>query len=101
MPASLLSTLLGAPQFNVTDERTGATIWSKLSIVSCDVLLASENSDQPLSNQQVSDQATYQSILSTDVESVKIISPSKLRVVALCADLSTVKSIIGYFKTQK
>lgn len=97
MPGSILSTLLGKPVFKVTNEATGNTIWPGLSIVDVEVMLASENTDQPLSNQQVDDKSTYQSILSTDIHSVKIIAPSRLRVTALCSDLSIVKSIIAYF----
>jgi hypothetical protein len=97
MAGSILSTLLGAPSFSVTDESTGAAIWTDLGIVDVEVMLSSENTDQPLSNQQVDDISVWQDILAADVASVKIISPDRLRVTALCADLSTVKSIIAYF----
>jgi hypothetical protein len=97
MTASILSTLLGKPTFTVTDEATGAVIWTDLGIVSVEVMLSSENTDQPLSNQQVDDISTWQDILAADIQSVKIISPDRLRVTALCSDLSTVKSIISYF----
>jgi hypothetical protein len=97
MPSSILASLLSQPLFTVTDDTTGATLWSDLGIVDVEVILSSENTDKPLSNQQVDDISTYQSILSTDIQSVKIIAPTKLRVTALCDDLSTVKSIIAYF----
>jgi hypothetical protein len=97
MTASILSTLLGKPTFTVTDEATGAVIWTDLGIVSVEVMLSSENTDQPLSNQQVDDISTWQDILAADIQSVKIISPDRLRVTALCSGLSTVKSIIAYF----
>jgi hypothetical protein len=97
MPGSILSTVLGAPSFKVTDEATNAAIWTDLGIVDVEISNSSENTDQPLSNQQVDSSGTFQSIFSKDVASVKIISPSRLRVTSLCADLSTVKSIIAYF----
>lgn len=97
MTQSILSTLLGSPSFSVVDESTGVAIWTDLGIVDVEVILSSENTDQPLSNQQIADSGTYQSILAADVQSVKIISPSRLRVTALCSNLSTVKSIIAYF----
>lgn len=97
MTQSILSTLLGAPSFSVTDDSTGVKIWTDLGIVDVEIALSSENTDQPLSNQQINDVTTWQSILSADIASVKIISPDRVRVTALCADLSTVKSIIAYF----
>lgn len=97
MANSILSTILGAPTFKVTDESTNGAIWTDLAIVDVEIHNQSENTDQPLSNQQVDSSGTFQSIFSKDVASVKIISPSRLRVTALCDDLSTVKSIIAYF----
>lgn len=97
MPASLLSTLLGKPQFTATNENTNTTIWSKLAIVDVEIGSYSANSEYPISNQQVSDSKTYQSVLSEDIQSVKIIQPSRLRVTALCNDLSTVENVISTF----
>lgn len=97
MANSILSTILGSPSFKVTDEATNGAIWTDLAIVDVEIQNQSENTDQPLSNQQVDSDQTFKSIFSGDIASVKIISPSRLRVTALCDDLSTVKSIIAYF----
>jgi len=97
MPGSILSTVLGAPSFSVTDDSTGSAIWTDLGIVDVEITTPSDNTDQPLSNQQINDSTVYQSILSADIASVKIISPDRVRVTALCSDLSTVKSVISYF----
>jgi hypothetical protein len=97
MPSTILSTLLGQPLLTITDETTGNAIWTDLGIVDIEVSLSSENTNEPLSNQQISDSSTYESILAADVQSVKIISPSRLRITALCSDLSTVKGIIATF----
>lgn len=97
MTNSILSTLFSKPSFTISDESTGATIWTDLGIVDVEISLSSENTDQPLSNQQVDDISVWQDILAADVQSVKIISPDRLRVTALCSNLSTLKSIIAYF----
>lgn len=97
MASTILSTLFGKPIFSVQNEKTGRAIWTDLGIVDVEFMLSSENTDQPLSNQQVSNDSVYQSILSTDIQSVKIMSPTRIRVTALCSNLSTVKSIISYF----
>lgn len=97
MANTILSTLLGTPTFSVTDDSTGAAIWTDLGIVDVEVSLSSDNTDQPLSNQQIDDISVWQDILAADIQSVKIISPDRLRVTALCSNLSTVKSVIAYF----
>jgi hypothetical protein len=95
MTQSILSTLFSSPQFIATNENTSAVLWSKLGIVDVEISSDSANTDMPLSNQQVSDGKTYQSILAADIESVKIMQPSRLRVTALCSDISTQENIIS------
>jgi hypothetical protein len=97
MAQAILSTLTSKPQFIATNENTGTTIWGKLGIVDVEVSSDSANTDMPISNQQVSDGATYQSILAADLQSVKIMQPSRLRVTALCSDISTQENVISTF----
>jgi hypothetical protein len=97
MPESILSTLFSQPKFVATNENTGLTMWSKLGIVDVEVASSSGNTDKPLSNQQISDNGTYQSILSQDIQTVKIMQPDRLRVTALCADISTLENVISTF----
>jgi hypothetical protein len=97
MPQSILSTLTSKPKFVATNENTGATIWSKLGIVDVEVSSSSANTEMPISNQQVSDTETYQTILEQDIQAIKIIEPSRLRVTALCADISTLENVIATF----
>jgi hypothetical protein len=97
MPGTILSSIFGRPSMSITNEATQAALWTALGVVDVEIIIASENSDKPLSNQQISDEKAYQSILSADIGTVKIISPTRLRITALCADLSTIKSIISTF----
>lgn len=97
MAQSILSTLTSKPQFTATNESSGNTLWSNLGIVDVEIGNSSNNSEQPLSNQQVSDSQTYQSILTQDLQSIKIIQPSHLRVTAMCADISTLESVLATF----
>lgn len=97
MAQSILSTLTSKPQFVATNENIGVAIWGNLGIVDVELASASANTDMPLSNQQVSDNQTYQSILAQDIQSIKIIQPSRLRVTALCSDISTLENVIATF----
>lgn len=98
MPNSILSSALSKPQFVATNDVTGQVVWSNLGIVDVEIGSSSANTDFPISNQQEDQGGTiYQSILTADVESIKIIQPTVLRVTALCSDLSTIESIIQIF----
>ena len=92
MAQSILSTLTSKPQFVATNENTGTTIWSQLGIVDVEVSSDSANTDMPISNQQVSDGATYQSILAAEP--------------AICEDYaafapSRYGTLFGYFDSRK
>lgn len=97
MPQSILSSLLSKPQFNAINELTGTTVWAKLGIMDVEIGSSSENTEKPISNQQVSDKATYQSILTQDIQAAKIIQPDRLRVTALCDDISTLENVLATF----
>lgn len=97
MANSLLSSIFSKPQFVATNESTSAKIWTDISIVDVEIQSGSANTDAPMSNTSVSDSSTYQSILAADLEAVKIIEPSRLRVTALSGNISTVQNIISTF----
>lgn len=102
MPSTILSALTSKPGFVATNENIGTAVWSKLGIVDVEVDAASANSDSPLSDQQVTSSDlnsanVYTSVLQADIQTVKIIQPTRLRVTALCDDLSTLENIISTF----
>jgi hypothetical protein len=97
MPQSILSSILSKPQFVATNESSNSVLWPQLGILDVEISNDSENSDKPISNQQLSDKATYQSILTQDIQAAKIIQPSRLRVTALCADISTLENVLATY----
>jgi hypothetical protein len=106
MPQTILASLTSKPQFVATNENTGTQVWSLLGIVDVEVDSSSANSDAPVSSSQVSSSTNaatdasatqYQSVLSVDIQTTKIIQPSRLRVTALCSDLSTLENVISTF----
>lgn len=97
MAQSILSSLLAKPVFVAKNEAYDFAIWSDLGIVDVEITSSSDNTESPISNQQVADSGTYESIQAQDVQTTKIIEPSRLRVTALCANISTIESIISTF----
>lgn len=98
MPASILSALTSNPGFNATNELTGNVVWTDLGVIDVEIHSSSANTDMPMSNQQENQSGgTYTSILTADIEAIKIIQPSGLRVTALCANISTLENIIATF----
>lgn len=98
MPPSILSALTTKPGFNATNELTGNVVWTDLGVVDVEIRSSSANTDMPMSNQQENQSGgVYTSILTADIEAIKIIQPSGLRVTALCANISTLENIIATF----
>ena len=95
MAQSITNWLVGSSYFNATNNVTGAQIWSKLGIKSVDIPQEAEPTRDPLGNIQYQDGSTYQNLLETDVQSIKIIRPSHMTIVGICNDLSTLESIIA------
>jgi hypothetical protein len=97
MANSILSTLLSKPSFIATNEVTNEVVWADLGIVDVEIQSGSSNTDAPMANSSTTDSATYQSVLAADLEAVKIIQPSRLRITALSDNISTVQDIIATF----
>lgn len=97
MANSILSSLLSTSKFKVYNEATGYPIWSKLQVKSVDVDAESSNAEEPLSVMQLSESSVRAQLLIQDIQSSKIIRPSRLRITALCSDISTLESIIALF----
>jgi hypothetical protein len=97
MPNTILSSPFSQPIFLAVNELNNFATWKSLGIVSVDVGVSSSNTDQPISMEQVHSGVVYQSLLEQDIESIKIIEPSHLRITALAPDIDTVDSIIQVF----
>ena len=97
MANSILSTLLQKPQFKAVNEKSGSALWSDLAIVAVEIDNSSDNTEKPISNQTIVDNQTVQLIQEQDIQSIRIILPSRLKVTALCSNISTVENVISTF----
>lgn len=84
----------------VTNDATGLPSWVNFKVKDVEIIDDADVTDEPLSTAQYSAAGVYQSVLKDDLASVKIISPSKVRITGFSNDISTVESIIDYILTQ-
>jgi hypothetical protein len=97
VPNTILSSPFSQPTFLAVNELNNFATWKSLGIVNIEVGVSSTNTDQPLSMEQVHSGVVYQALLQADIESIKIIEPSHLRIIALAPDIDTLDSIIQVF----
>lgn len=92
--------LLSTPSIKIVDELTKAVRWPKLKIRSVEISLDSDNASVPLSNVQVSENATFQRLLEGDLRTGKILKPPHLKLNFWSVDNSTTESVVQAFLDQ-
>lgn len=102
MPSSLISSIAavasGSRVFSAFNELTGMACWQAMYIKDVEVNSSSLNTSHPISTEQSTESSTYTSLISSDIESIKIIQPSSMRITAFCADISSVENVVSIFK---
>lgn len=93
--SSVAGWVTGQTVFQAVNELTSATVWDKIGVVRVEIPSEAEATNQPLSNIQYKDDGTYFNLLDSDIQSIKIIRPARMRITALCGDLSTLESVIA------
>ena len=101
MANPLITSLLSVPSIKIVDERTNAIKWPNLKVRSVEIDMESDNTVLPLSNIQVSPDGVHQLLLEKDLETGKIIRPSRIRLSVWSPDVSTTNSIIQLFLDQE
>lgn len=97
MANSILSSLLGKTTFAAINELTNFQCWTNLQIVDVEIDAESANTDYPLSTTQYSPSGTYVSLTAADIQSIKVIRPTKMRITGICPDISTIESVLTTF----
>ncbi len=104
MADSILTTHYSRPQFIATNENLGsdakAEIWKGLAVVDVEISPSAAVTDFPLALDTNKDKQTTQEILAKDLEVVKIIQPTKLKVTTVIKELSILENIISTFKNE-
>jgi hypothetical protein len=91
----------GGKAFSATNELTNAACWTALNIKDVEVDSSSMNTLQPVSQEQVTSSSTYTSLLAADIQVIKILNPSKMRITAFSADPSALNAVIASFMDTK
>jgi hypothetical protein len=97
MANSLISGLFGAPALKVVNETTTYSVWTKLKVVKVEFSNSAAVTDDPVSLDQVTDAGTYQALVEDDLKAIKIIQPTRIRITALCPDMSTFDNVLAGF----
>lgn len=99
--SSIISSILASPNASSStrffNENSGQACWTTANVRHIEIVNESENSEVPLSTQQVNETSVYQSLLATDVETVKIIRPTRIRVSMIAADMSLIDNVKASF----
>jgi hypothetical protein len=99
--SSIISEITGQAAFVITSDATGLPIWKNAKIVSVEINSTSDNTDHPVSTNELSGPITFALLAPADYNSIKILKPSHLRLTVICPDLSTIESILtNYADTQ-
>jgi hypothetical protein len=97
MSQSILSSIVSKISFYAVNELTGHPVWTNLKIIDVDIEGSSENTDDPISETQYVDGTTHSAIRMADLKAVKVQSPTKITVHAICPDISTIESVLSTF----
>jgi hypothetical protein len=99
---SIFTTHYNRPQFLATNENLGsdarAVIWEGLAVVDVEVSPSAAVTDFPLVLDDPKDYVTTQEIQAKDLEAVRILQPTRIKVIALIKDISILDNIISTFK---
>jgi hypothetical protein len=106
MASSIFQAILGTNPFSITNDADENSVryWTDLKIIAVEILVSSNVVDQPLALTAVTHDAdkrfdkNFINLLDVDTRNGKIIQPTKLRMKCMCANLSTVESMMRYFE---
>lgn len=98
MASSILSALLSKPIVRFVNEENGLPVWTDAKTVDVERQSDSDNSDVPMSSQQVSGTAVTTELLASDISTGKILRPNHMRVHILTDNLSLIENIFSLFE---
>jgi hypothetical protein len=98
MARSILSSLIGNSQISIIDEATQKPQLTGLKVVNIEIPSEAETSNQPMSVDSFSSVSVSANSQATDFQTMKIIRPSRMRIVALVSDISLLENIRSIFK---
>lgn len=97
MSNSILSSLFARSAFRATNNRTGYQCWTNLKVVAVEIDSSSANADVPLASSEGNETGTYAQLMEADIQTAKIIRPTRMRVTAISPDVSTTNSVLAVY----
>ena len=94
---SILSSNNTAAGTSFVNENSGQPCWTTANVENVEIINESENATNPLSTQQVNESSVYQALLTADVQTAKIIRPTKVRVTMIASDISLIMNVMASF----
>lgn len=98
MASSILSALFSKPVTRFINESTGLAVWTDAKTVDVEIQSDSDNSDVPLSSQQVSGTGVSTQLLASDIQTAKILRPTHLRIHMLTDNLSLIENVFSLYQ---
>lgn len=102
MANSILASVFSKPSLRVVNERASVdgiqtVVWRNFKTLSVEIDAASANASIPISTARGDEALTGQLVMQKDVQTSKIIRPSRMRITGFAPDISTVTSILSSF----
>lgn len=101
MPANLASSVLtsffGKPAATFINDKTNQIIWKKVQIISVDIDGESANTIYPASELVITEDSVYRELVNINVQPIKILRPSRVRLTMMCPNLSSIEEVVNSF----
>jgi hypothetical protein len=97
MASSLIQSAFGNTSFTAVNELTGIACWKDIKVKDVEVDSSALNTNNPITVEQATERSSLTSLLSADINTLKIIQPSMMRITCFCIDLSSIESIVNVF----
>ncbi len=98
MADSLLQSVFGKTSFTAVNELNNLVCWKNLRIKDVEVNPSAMTTNNPISVENATERSSLVSLLSTDINTLKIIQPSNMRITAFCDTLSSIENIVDVFE---
>jgi hypothetical protein len=95
--SSIIDSISGQSGLSIINDETGQSVWQTAKCVSLEIGSESANTDQPAAPIALSDPNTFNYLSADNIKALKIIKPSRVRIIFICPDLSSIEHILDNF----
>lgn len=97
MAQSILSSLFSQAQISFTNELTGTPCWTGMKVADVETPSQSSTSDQPMATDSLAESSVSTGLQAADIRTMKIIRPSRMRIISVVDNLSLIENILSLF----